>query len=91
VHSSALAGAAIKANHMTQVLGTQINRSRASKSETEQAPTADPIDPHSDVGHVNPTVTDRDHGVNLGVYPSDPNGDGLGLMLDRLGAEWPRG
>jgi len=31
-----------------------------------------------------------DHGVNLAVYLTDPDGNGLELMLDRPAAEWPR-
>jgi catechol 2,3-dioxygenase len=31
-----------------------------------------------------------DHGVNLAVYLTDPDGNGLELMVDRPAAEWPR-
>jgi catechol 2,3-dioxygenase len=32
-----------------------------------------------------------DHGVNIAVYLRDPDGNGVELMVDRPGAEWPRG
>ena len=31
-----------------------------------------------------------DHGVNIAVYLLDPDGNGVELMVDRPGAEWPR-
>jgi catechol 2,3-dioxygenase len=31
-----------------------------------------------------------DHGVNLAVYLTDPDGNGLELMVDRPASEWPR-
>jgi catechol 2,3-dioxygenase len=31
-----------------------------------------------------------DHGVNLAVYSSDPDGNGIELMVDRPSDQWPR-
>jgi len=39
-------------------------------------------------GH--PLLGATDHGVNLAVYLTDPDGNGLELMVDRPAAEWPR-
>lgn len=39
-------------------------------------------------GH--PLLGATDHGVTLSVYLTDPDGNGLELMVDRPRAEWPR-
>jgi catechol 2,3-dioxygenase len=40
-------------------------------------------------GH--PLLGATDHGVNIAVYLSDPDGNGVELMVDRPEPEWPRG
>ena len=39
-------------------------------------------------GH--PLLGATDHGVNLAVYSSDLDGNGVELMVDRPSDEWPR-